>query len=412
MDPTYGRAMIAAQQLEQRMVSAKLMADQISDMEPLPRSFRPGGVDPLTLPSQEDPTASSTERHWTPVSDVSESFVSYFVDPAGYAVASQACSHASSESWGTSTDAGELWRSEGIDGANYIHAQRGSASPNTEASHDQRRRIGSRSARESAAFSSPYVSNHLAYSWSLDGGCFKPGPTSPGLLAPQGRLSPGNHPAGSSSVRTNGNYDLGNVVMDDGLLQGPYGPRNHREHSQGPLSIGVAFDDQRTSASPTPRIQSLSPPKKSTTATSSKRPKIRRKAHNDIEKRYRIRLNDKIAELRDSIPAFRINPASNLGGNPGDVELGIGCEGSSVHKVNKANVLEKATEYIKSLELSNRRLQDELHRVLSLSRNNHPNGPMQQFPHQFSLEANIESPHLAMGANPSFDACTYLDRES
>lgn len=357
--------------------------------------------------------AVSTERRWTPVSDASGSYASYFVDAAGYAVASQSQSHTSSESWASSTDAGEIWRSEGIDGANYIHAQRGSASPNTEASQDQHRTISSRSARETSTFSSPYVSNHLAYSWSPDGGCLKPGPISPGLLAPQDRLSPVSHPPGGSTVRPNGNYGLGsiasgNVVVEDGLLRGSYGPNFQRGLSHSSLSTSMSFNDQRTSVSPTPRMQSLSPPKKPSNASNAKRTKPRRKAHNAIEKRYRIRLNDKIAELRDSIPALRMNPASNAGGNSRDVELGMGCEGGPVHKVNKANVLEKATEYIKSLEASNRRLQDELHRVLSLSRHH---GPMQHFPHPFSLEASMDSPQLTLGGSPSFDGSAYLDRE-
>lgn len=357
----------------------------------------------------------SAERRWTPVSDASGSFASYFVDPTGYAGAPQSQSHTSSESWATSTDAGEIWRPEGIDSANYIHPQRGSASPNTEASHDQRRTIASRSTRETSAFSSPYVSNHLACSWSPDGGCLKPSPTSPGLLAPQDRLSPGSHPPDSSTVRTNGNYDLGsiasgNVVIEDGLLPGSYSPNIHRGLSQGLLSTGVSFDDQRTSVSPTPRIQSLSPPKKASNAANPKR-KVRRKAHNAIEKRYRIRLNDKIAELRDSIPALRMNPAPNAGGNPRDVELGMGCEGGPAHKVNKANVLEKATEYIKSLEQSNRRLQAELHRVLGVSRHDHANGLMQHFSQQYSMEASMDSSQFTLGGSPSFDASTYLDRE-
>lgn len=428
MDPAYGRAITIGQQLEQRIVSPNHHPSEerdtethrereTSDMEAVPHSFRPAADHLLTRPSQEDPTASSTERRWTPVSDASESLVSYFVDPAGYAVAAQSRSHASSESWGTSTDAGEIWRSEGIEGANYIHAHRGSASPNPEASHDQHRRLGSASARETPAFSSPYVATQLAYSWSLDGGCLKPGPGSPGLLAPQGRLSPVSHPAASSGVQTNGNYDMasiavGNVGMEDGLLQGPYGPKVHPGPSQSPLSASMSYNDPRPSVSPTPRIQGLSPAKKVANAANPKRPKVRRKAHNAIEKRYRIRLNDKIAELRDSIPALRMHPAPGLGGNPGDLELGMGCEGGPVHKVNKANVLEKATEYIKSLEQSNRRLQAELRRALNLARNNHANGPIQHFPHQFPLEASMDSPHLTMGGSPSFDARTYLDPES
>lgn len=401
-------------------------------MEPDPFVPAPRDDDlpPLTRPSQDDPITSTTERRWTPVSDASGSLASYFVDPASYAVASQSRSHTSSESWGTSTDAGDIWKPEGIDSVNYIHAQRGSASPNTEVSHDQRQRIGSGSARETSTFPSAYVANQLAYSWSLDGGCIKPGPTSPGMLAPQDGISPMSHPVAGSGIRTNGTYDLasiasGNVVMEDGLLRGPYG-KFHRGPSQSPLSNSMSYNDQRTSVSPTPGIQSSSPPKKSTSAANPKRPKVRRKAHNAIEKRYRIRLNVKIAELRDCVPALRANGAPNSGGNAGDMELGIGPEGGPVHKVNKANVLEKATEYIKSLELrnqslelsnqslelSNRRLEAEVHRMRSLSRSNHADGSMQHFPAQFNLEASMDNAHLSLGGSPSFDARTYLDRES
>lgn len=324
-------------------------------------------------------------------------------------------SHASSESWGTSTDGGDIWRS---DGATYIHVPRGSASPNTEASHDQRRSLGSAVARESPAFQSPYLPNSLAYpSWPPDGTCLKPCPTSPGLLAPQDGISPSSHPVACSNIRVNGKYNFGSVaaggvITEEGLLPGPYGPRSHRGPSQSPLSTSMILTEQRTSVSPIPKVQSLPSKKTSASPPNPKRPKIRRKAHNAIEKRYRIRLNDKIAELRDSIPSLRMNPASGFGGHQDDIDLGAGCEGVSAHKVNKANVLEKATEYIKSLELSNRRLQAELHRVLSLSRNSHSNRPMQTLPNQFAvMETSLDSQHATLHGNQAFESCTYLDGE-
>lgn len=334
-----------------------------------------------------------------------------------YAVSLPSRSHASSESWGTSTDPGDIWRSEGVDGANYIHVHRGSASPNTEASHDQRRRVGSVAPRETSAFQGPYVPNSMAYPWSLDGECLKPSPSGSVLLAPQDSMSPSSHPARYSSIPTNGTYDLGSiassgVVTEDGLLREPYGPTSHRALSQSPLSNSVALNDQGASVSPTPKTQSRSPPKKASNPTNPKRHKVRRKAHNAIEQRYRIRLNDKIAELRDSIPGLRMNPTSGFGGNQGEIELGIGCEGGTVHKVNKASVLEKATEYIKSLELSNQRLQAELHRALSLSRNNPTNRAMQPLPYQFSLETSVASPQLTLSGSQAFEGCRYLDRES
>ncbi|KAH7380349.1 hypothetical protein DE146DRAFT_671169 [Phaeosphaeria sp. MPI-PUGE-AT-0046c] len=81
-------------------------------------------------------------------------------------------------------------------------------------------------------------------------------------------------------------------------------------------------------------------------------------AHNMIEKRYRTNLNDKIAALRDSVPSLRV--MSRPGGteeddDPEDLE-GL----TPAHKLNKATVLSKATEYIRHLEKRNKRLQDEV----------------------------------------------------
>jgi len=77
-------------------------------------------------------------------------------------------------------------------------------------------------------------------------------------------------------------------------------------------------------------------------------------AHNMIEKRYRTNLNDKIATLRDSVPSLRV-----VGANTEDV-LGEDLEGlTPAHKLNKATVLSKATEYIAHLEKRNKSLSKE-----------------------------------------------------
>lgn len=82
-------------------------------------------------------------------------------------------------------------------------------------------------------------------------------------------------------------------------------------------------------------------------------------AHNMIEKRYRTNLNDKIAALRDSVPSLRVMSrgagANEEDDDPEDLE-GL----TPAHKLNKATVLSKATEYIRHLEKRNKRLQDEL----------------------------------------------------
>ncbi|KAI8631073.1 hypothetical protein F5Y19DRAFT_463445 [Xylariaceae sp. FL1651] len=85
---------------------------------------------------------------------------------------------------------------------------------------------------------------------------------------------------------------------------------------------------------------------------------IKKTAHNMIEKRYRTNLNDKIAALRDSVPSLRIMSKSARGEDTTeDREELHGL--TPAHKLNKATVLSKATEYIRHLEKRNLRLMDE-----------------------------------------------------
>jgi hypothetical protein len=85
---------------------------------------------------------------------------------------------------------------------------------------------------------------------------------------------------------------------------------------------------------------------------------IKKTAHNMIEKRYRTNLNDKIAALRDSVPSLRVM-SRNGGAEEDDDDVDL--EGlAPAHKLNKATVLSKATEYIRHLEKRNKKLQDDL----------------------------------------------------
>ncbi|KAL8383521.1 hypothetical protein RB595_010633 [Gaeumannomyces hyphopodioides] len=104
-----------------------------------------------------------------------------------------------------------------------------------------------------------------------------------------------------------------------------------------------------------PRVAIALPPKKT--------------AHNMIEKRYRNNLNDKISALRDAVPALRVM-VHRLEGHPGsdddDVDAGRRMTAQDfeedlggltpAHKLNKATILSKATEYIAHLERKNRAL--------------------------------------------------------
>ncbi|KAH6842891.1 hypothetical protein B0I37DRAFT_206283 [Chaetomium sp. MPI-CAGE-AT-0009] len=85
---------------------------------------------------------------------------------------------------------------------------------------------------------------------------------------------------------------------------------------------------------------------------------VKRTAHNMIEKRYRNNLNDKIAALRDSVPSLRIMSKSARGEDTTeDREELHGL--TPAHKLNKATILSKATEYIRHLEKRNNRLFEE-----------------------------------------------------
>lgn len=84
-------------------------------------------------------------------------------------------------------------------------------------------------------------------------------------------------------------------------------------------------------------------------------PPVKKTSHNVIEKRYRNNLNDKIQELRDSVPSLRAMSRPGGGDESEDLE-GL----TPAHKLNKATVLAKATEYIKHLEKRNKNVVTEM----------------------------------------------------
>ena len=86
----------------------------------------------------------------------------------------------------------------------------------------------------------------------------------------------------------------------------------------------------------------------------------KKRPHNVIEKRYRANLNEKITELRDSVPSLR---ASKKVGRQTEVASDNENEDldgpATSTKLNKASILTKAVEYIRHLELRNKKLVDE-----------------------------------------------------
>lgn len=103
-------------------------------------------------------------------------------------------------------------------------------------------------------------------------------------------------------------------------------------------------EPQPKCAAPRPRM-----PSRTNSVGSVEKPKEKpkssdRAAHNDIERKYRTNLKDRIAELRDAIPSLRAIP-----------EDGDDMTSTRVApKVSKGTVLSKATEYIHQLERRNR----------------------------------------------------------
>ncbi|ODV59675.1 HLH-domain-containing protein, partial [Ascoidea rubescens DSM 1968] len=90
--------------------------------------------------------------------------------------------------------------------------------------------------------------------------------------------------------------------------------------------------------------------------------KKEKSSHNMIEKRYRTNINDKIRNLRDSVPSLRCLIDDNFDDSNLDLsnDLNIKLDGlQPAKKLNKATILSKATEYIKHLEFKNKNLVKE-----------------------------------------------------
>ncbi|EOD53146.1 putative sterol regulatory element binding protein sre1 protein [Neofusicoccum parvum UCRNP2] len=151
----------------------------------------------------------------------------------------------------------------------------------------------------------------------------------------------------------------------------PQPPQSTPSLHHSPSSVNSGPDPKTSSSSqqssPEPVANSNIKKRKSSTEDDSstdhkgdKQPPVKKTAHNMIEKRYRTNLNDKIAALRDSVPSLRVMSRAN-GGNGDEEDDPEDLEGlTPAHKLNKATVLSKATEYIRHLEKRNKRLNEEV----------------------------------------------------
>ncbi|CAL1708660.1 unnamed protein product [Somion occarium] len=136
--------------------------------------------------------------------------------------------------------------------------------------------------------------------------------------------------------------------------------------SSVPSPSREAYGEQSTpppASSPEPPSSvSASPPPTSATG----RPKT---SHTTIERRYRTNLNARITGLKQAVPALRVlevkNGAPNVFGDIVD-DRGIVDGVKVARKMSKANVLGKATEYIRVLKKRETRLKREQDGLKSL----------------------------------------------
>jgi Domain of unknown function (DUF2014)/Helix-loop-helix DNA-binding domain len=135
-----------------------------------------------------------------------------------------------------------------------------------------------------------------------------------------------------------------------------------RTPSLSPSSVKVAARKRQSNSDDgiTPETPGDESPHRTRKLPSKKR------AHNVVERKYRANLNDKIAELRESVPGLRTSAGKPSGicttDGDGDGEGEDHGNAKAVipaNKLNKASILSKATEYIRHLELRNKRLEDE-----------------------------------------------------
>jgi len=149
------------------------------------------------------------------------------------------------------------------------------------------------------------------------------------------------------AIAMNPGSSMGGLGSNLGMNFGGLGPS---------FGTGLGTMGQATNMAPQPQpsFQRHAPPQPRTTRqnleeqSKEKAKAGDRTAHNDIERKYRTNLKDKIAELRDAVPALRTIPEESV--DDGE----DGNQPSSGPKVSKGAVLTKATEYIHYLEKKNK----------------------------------------------------------
>jgi len=126
-------------------------------------------------------------------------------------------------------------------------------------------------------------------------------------------------------------------------------------------SVSISSPESNLSGQSRKRKSSIDDEDTDLAHTKPKRVLGAKEAHKVVEKKYRMNLNEKIAELRDSIPSFQRMNKDSQGNIDDEDEYGnFDGESRQAGKPNKGLVLSKATEYIRHLEKRNKKLNKEI----------------------------------------------------
>jgi hypothetical protein len=148
-------------------------------------------------------------------------------------------------------------------------------------------------------------------------------------------------------------------------ISAAHSPPISRKHSGQPDSASMDSPDVASEAQLEQTFASKNARKRKSIAMEDDSPELSdskdndqdppKKSHNMIEKRYRTNINDKIKALRDTVPSLRVMSRGNSNAEEVDLE-GL----APAHKLNKANILAKATEYIKHLQKQKNKMEQEI----------------------------------------------------
>lgn len=321
-------------------------------------------------PDQNNPTQELHDSRWAPFRDSPDqlpTFDSPSVHPSPSSLQSQISPQTRSYSWNGSPDVGGMWDVEGSGTTGHSGYWEHFMSPGAQVPVDQGQLPNNQTwTQASEAQSSFLATSRPTFAWTVTG---NPSETKTPIHAPvamsrKRSLDPQLMENSVRQLRMIPEATLKStaLVTADGRMLQPLPSQRSVEHSQSPKS------NRSELSSPTQSTASDPGGTKSLSLSGEKRKKPRRKAHNAIERRYRSRLNEKIARLRDSIPSFRAKVEAEAARLQGS--LNAAESSGATLKINKADVLEKATEYIKHLENANQQLEAQLQQALALSREN------------------------------------------